>query len=109
MEEVPVGICIRCNAGVITTKVQGYYGDIPEPVWILQSGLVNILSHSLVAKHCNVYYNNLLVDEFIMTMPTGNVMKFKPTAKGLYTTNLSANSVQYSVTLPCGQTSQCIL
>ncbi len=44
------GVRVRCNAGIMTMNWVGKYGTFPEPVWLLEHCVVNILSFQLVAN-----------------------------------------------------------
>jgi hypothetical protein len=46
--------------------------------------VVNILSFHLVAKHYDVWYDSTVADEFHVEILGGQLVRFAPTAKGLY-------------------------
>jgi hypothetical protein len=85
INDVPVGINVRCNAGQrVTITRQGYLGDFPEPVWLHTEGVVNILSFYIVQWHYHVQYNNRIKDAFLVTGPNGIKVPFRPVGKGVY-------------------------
>jgi hypothetical protein len=81
---VPKGVRVRCNAGIVTTNWVGRYGSFPEPVWLLEHGVINIPSFHLVAKHCDIWYDSSVADQFHIEVPGGKMVRFTPMAKGLY-------------------------
>ncbi|MDA3875509.1 MAG: hypothetical protein PF483_00315, partial [Halothiobacillus sp.] len=42
---------VRCNAGWVTVRQQGYYDDYPDPVWHWPEAVANILSFAKMAAH----------------------------------------------------------
>jgi hypothetical protein len=89
IHKVPVGICVKCNAGVTTLNKKGYLGDFPEPVWYNPHGFVNLLSLYVVGQHYHVQYDNQKKDAFVLTTPDSVKVGFKPTRKGLYSCSAS--------------------
>jgi hypothetical protein len=84
IHQVPTTMHIQCNAGIITTNLQGWLGDFLEPVWYNPKGVANILSLYVVKKHYRVHYDSAHQDALIVTKPDGSTLVFAPTAKGLY-------------------------
>jgi hypothetical protein len=55
VHDAPTPIWVRCNAGRIQLKQQGYFGNYPQhPVWYNPKGVANILSLANVTKHYRV-------------------------------------------------------
>jgi hypothetical protein len=58
-------------------------------VWYNPCGFVNFLLLYVVGQHYHVQYDNQKKDAFVVTMPDGVKVGFKPTRKGLYSCSAS--------------------
>ena len=66
------------------TKLKGYLGDFPEPVWFDPGGIANILSLHIIIKYYRVSYNSKVSDKFLIEVSSDTTLHFTPIAKGLY-------------------------
>lgn len=87
---VPCSMRIICNAGTVMVTQMGSlkgYGD----VWYHPQAIANILSLNNVQKMFRVSYDSMNGDQFIVHRNDGTTRAFKPTDKGLYTSQLGMN------------------
>jgi hypothetical protein len=75
---------VRCNAGITTTNLMGWFGDFPEPVWYNPKGVANILSLFIMTKYYHVLLDSKKDNALIVLKPNGDTTRFVPTGKGLY-------------------------
>ena len=90
---------VRCNAGVVKTNLQGYFLDYPRPVWLLESGVANILSFEHMSHHYHIQYDNRVfldsgdsADNKFQVHTSKGTIHFRPCDKGLY--RASIDSIQ---------------
>ena len=81
--EAPAGVKARCSAGQVAIRRQGYLGDFPEPAWLRQNGIVNILSFCVVQRRCHAQRDNRVKDALMVAGPSGAKTPLKPIGKGL--------------------------
>lgn len=77
-------IWVRCNAGRIQLKQQGYLGDYPYPVWYNPKGAANILSLNNVSNHYRVTMDTDHHKALVVHRRDGSTITFCPTNSGLY-------------------------
>ena len=82
---------VRCNAGRVQLRQQGYLGDYPHPVWYNPKGVANILSLNNVTNHYRVTMDTSYSKELIVHRHDGSTIVFSPSRNGLYKHELNDN------------------
>jgi hypothetical protein len=77
-------IWVRCNAGRIQLKQQGYFGNYPYDVWCNPRGVANILSLHNVTKHYHVTMDSAKNPAILVHKNNGTHIKFTPSTHGLF-------------------------
>jgi hypothetical protein len=83
---------VRCNAGVTSMNLMGWFRDFPELVWFNPDGVANILLLYIMTQHYTVKMNSKQDNAFYVTKPDGSVLRFAPMEKGLYACSSPAAS-----------------
>ena len=81
-------IMVKCNAGITTTNMMGYFADLPEPVWYNPHGIANILSLARLKTYFHITYDSQQGNRFTVELLNGNTIHFDQSKNGLYILDL---------------------
>lgn len=96
---VDTTVVTRCNDGVQRTKYMGDFKGFPEPVWLDEDGIVNIILSIRAKKYFKILYDNNNNNGFVVIhQESGLVRHFHESQKGLYYMDMNQCTIHALVT-----------
>jgi hypothetical protein len=91
------GVKINCNAGTVTTNLQGTYGGLK--VWYLPDGIVNIISMHELERSYSITYDSW--DNYYMARTPKGEARFHKDEQGLTYIDLGESDAGAAMMLLC--------